>query len=105
MREDLLPGRRDFSELHRARTSPVAAIAKPNGGAKKLSAADAKKRFTVSRNSADGSWRLRYLGPGKVEDVFAEAPERSSLKARARERASSLSSFPEAKRPRPPTRR
>ena len=41
----------------------------------KLTAAEAKKRFAVSRNNADGSWRLRYLGPGKAEDVFAEAPE------------------------------
>jgi len=40
---------------------------------KKLSATEAKKRFALSRSGAEGSWRLRYLGPGKAEDVFAEA--------------------------------
>ncbi|PWB89502.1 hypothetical protein C5688_15550 [Methylocystis sp. MitZ-2018] len=73
-----LPARADLSlELPRNGASPhAAAIAEAERLVpSKLTAAEAKKRFAVSRNNADGSWRLRYLGPGKAEDVFAEAPE------------------------------
>lgn len=40
----------------------------------RLGAADAKKRLSI-RKTADGSWRLAVSGPGKVQDVFPEAPE------------------------------
>jgi DsbC/DsbD-like thiol-disulfide interchange protein len=73
-----LPARADLSlELPRNGASPhAAAIAEAERLVpSKLTAAEGKKRFAVSRNNADGSWRLRYLGPGKAEDVFAEAPE------------------------------
>ena len=73
-----LPARADLSlELPRDGASPhEAAIAEAERLVpKKLSAEEAKKRFALSRNGADGSWRLRYLGPGKAQDLFAEATE------------------------------
>ena len=45
------------------------------------------------------------LDPARPRTSSPKRLSRSSLKARARERASSLSFFPEAKPPRPPTRR
>lgn len=71
-----LPARADLSlQLPRDGASPHAAeIAEAERLVpKKLSATEAKKRFALSRSGAEGSWRLRYLGPGKAEDVFAEA--------------------------------
>ena len=73
-----LPARADLSlELPREGASPhAAAIAESERLVpKKITADEAKKRFALSRNGADGSWRLRYLGPGKAKDVFAEAKE------------------------------
>ena len=73
-----LPARADLSlELPREGASPhAAAIAEAERLVpKKLTAEEAKKRFALSRSGADGSWRLRYLGPGKATDVFAEAAE------------------------------
>ncbi|MGD9543216.1 MAG: protein-disulfide reductase DsbD domain-containing protein [Methylocystis sp.] len=72
-----LPARADLSlALPRAGTSPHAAeIADAEQSVpEKITAAEAKKRFTLSRNGTDGSWRLRYLGPGQAMDLFAEAP-------------------------------
>ncbi|MGJ0396684.1 MAG: protein-disulfide reductase DsbD domain-containing protein [Methylocystis sp.] len=73
-----LPARADLSlELPREGASPhAAAIADAERLVpKKLTAEEAKSRFALSRGGADGSWRLRYLGPGKAKDVFAEAKE------------------------------
>jgi DsbC/DsbD-like thiol-disulfide interchange protein len=73
-----LPARAELSlELPRAGASPhAAAIAEAERLVpQKLSVDEAKKRFALSRNGADGSWRLRYLGPGKAKDLFAEAKE------------------------------
>jgi DsbC/DsbD-like thiol-disulfide interchange protein len=71
-----LPARADLSlELPRVGTSPHAAeiTAAERLVPSKLTPAEAKKRFALSRSGADGAWRLRYLGPGKAKDVFAEA--------------------------------
>ena len=73
-----LPAHADLSlELPRDGASPhAAAIAESERLVpKKITADEAKKRFALSRDGADGSWRLRYLGPGKAKDVFAEAKE------------------------------
>ncbi len=73
-----LPARADLSlELPRDGASPHAAAiaAAERLVPKKLTADEAKKRFALSRGGAEGSWRLRYLGPGKATDVFAEAAE------------------------------
>jgi DsbC/DsbD-like thiol-disulfide interchange protein len=73
-----LPARADLSlELPRVGASPhAAAIAEAERLVpKKLTADEAKRRFSLSRNGAEGSWRLRYLGPGKAKDLFAEAKE------------------------------
>ncbi|MGD9658617.1 MAG: protein-disulfide reductase DsbD domain-containing protein [Methylocystis sp.] len=73
-----LPARADLSlELPREGASPhAAAIAESERLVpKRLTADEAKKRFALSRGGADGSWRLRYLGPGKARDLFAEAKE------------------------------
>lgn len=44
---------------------------------KKIAAADAKKRLALARKNgaADPAWSLRYLGPGRAQDVFAEVAE------------------------------
>lgn len=73
-----LPARADLSlALPRAGASPhAAAIAEAERLVpKKLSAAEAKTRFALSRAGEEGAWRLRYLGPGTANDVFPEAPE------------------------------
>lgn len=42
----------------------------------RISAAEAKKRFTLKKEgAADASWRLSYSGPGAAQDVFAEVAD------------------------------
>jgi len=73
-----LPGRADLSlELPREGVSPHAAeIAEAERLVpKKLTAAEAKKRLQLKRAEGDAAWRLAYLGRGKAQDLFPEAPE------------------------------
>lgn len=80
-----LPARADLAlELPLTDASPyAAAIAEAERRApKKLSAAEAKKRFALTRMGGEAAWRLRYIGPGKARDVFAEAAAPAFLESR-----------------------
>ncbi len=73
-----LPARADLSlALPQTGASPHAAaiVEAERLVPRKLTAAEAKKRFVLKRTGGEAAWRLRYAGPGKARDVFAEAPE------------------------------
>jgi len=43
---------------------------------RRLDADEARMRFKIARRDGEPArWRVNYLGPGKAQDVFAEAPD------------------------------
>lgn len=73
-----LPAKADLSlALPREGVSPHAEeiAASEKHVPKKISAAEAKRRFSLRKGEADGEWRLTYVGLGKAMDVFPEVAE------------------------------
>ena len=73
-----LPAKANLAlELPRAGVSPYAAdiVEAQKRVPEKLDAAQAKKRLAVKKEGGALTWRLSYRGPGKAQDIFAEAPD------------------------------